>query len=193
MPLPSLDAVATPRTTLREVCADDLPDLMEVNGDPEVTHFLPYATWQSLADATAWLERMGKLAGTGSAKQLVIVRNSDSKVIGTALLFNFNEGSNRLELGYALGRAHWKQGYAAEALRGLLSHVLTIWRIRRLEAEVNPSNVASNALLKSLGFTQEGYLRERWVAKGATYGVNIYGLLAAEWPEVRPDLSIEPA
>jgi RimJ/RimL family protein N-acetyltransferase len=183
MPLPSIDSVVTPRTTLREVCSDDLQDLMEVNGDPEVTHFLPYATWVSLADAAAWLERMNKLVATGSARQLVIVRNADEKVIGTALLFKFDEGSSRLELGYVIGRAHWKQGYAAEALRALLSHVFTGLRIRRVEAEVNPSNLASNALLKSLGFTQEGYLRERWVAKGATYGVNIYGLLATEWRE----------
>jgi len=48
---------------------------------------------------------------------------------------------------------------------------------------VNPSNEASNRLLRLLGFTLEGFLRERWVAKGVTYGVNIYGLLAAEWPE----------
>jgi [ribosomal protein S5]-alanine N-acetyltransferase len=55
-------------------------------------------------------------------------------------------------------------------------------RIRRVEAEVNPDNIASNALLTSLGFVREGYLRERWVGKGATYGVNIYGLLASDWP-----------
>lgn len=183
MPLPPIDTVATPRTTLREVCEGDLPDLLEINGDPAVTHFLPYATWGSLDDAAAWLERMNKLVATGSARQLVIARNVDHKVIGTALLFKFDEGSNRLELGYAVGRAHWKQGYAAEALRALLSHVFTGLHIRRVEAEVNPDNLASNALLKSLGFTQEGYLRERWVAKGATYGVNVYGLLAAEWRE----------
>jgi RimJ/RimL family protein N-acetyltransferase len=154
---------------------------MEVNGDPQVTQFLPYATWQSLSDASAWLERMHKLMSAGSAKQLVIVRNDDKKVIGTALLFKFEEGSNRLELGYALGRPYWKQGYAAEALRALLSNAFTVMRVRRVEAEVNPSNIASNALLRSLGFSQEGYLRERWVAKGSTYGVNIYGLLSSEW------------
>lgn len=181
MPLPAIDAVVTPRTTLRAVRADDLPDLLAVNGDPEVTHFLPYATWQSLADASAWLERMDKIVATGSARQLVIVRNADRKVIGTVLLFKFDEGSNRLELGYALGRAHWQQGYAAEALRALLSHVFQTMGIRRIEAEVNPDNVASNALLRSLGFTHEGLLRERWVAKGVVYGVNVYGLLAAEW------------
>jgi [ribosomal protein S5]-alanine N-acetyltransferase len=181
MPLPTIDNVVSPRTTLREVQEGDLSDLMEVNGDPEVTQFLPYATWQSLADASAWLARMQTLIATGSARQLVVVRNADKKVIGTALLFKFEEGSNRLELGYALGRAYWKQGYATEALRTLLSHAFTVMHVRRVEAEVNPNNIASNALLRSLGFSQEGYLRERWVAKGATYGVNIYGLLASEW------------
>ncbi len=183
MPLLTIDTIVTPRTTLREIRADDLPDLMEVNGDPEVTQYLPYATWQSLPDASAWLERMRKLMATGSARQLVIVRNADKKVIGTALLFKFEEGSNRLELGYALGRHYWKQGYASEALRALISNAFTAMRIRMLEAEVNPSNIASNALRRSLRFTQEGHLRERWVAKGVTYGVNIYGLLASEWPE----------
>jgi [ribosomal protein S5]-alanine N-acetyltransferase len=183
MPLSPIDTVTTARTTLRAVGVDDLPDLMEVNGDPQVTQFLPYPTWQSLADAGAWLERMDKLVAAGSASQLVIVRNVDRKVIGTALLFKFDEGSSRLDLGYALGRAHWRQGYAAEALRALLSHAFTHMRIRRVEAEVNPDNIASNALLTSLGFVREGYLRERWVGKGGTYGVNIYGLLASDWPE----------
>jgi ribosomal-protein-alanine N-acetyltransferase len=182
MPLPPIDSVSTPRTTLREVCAGDLADLMDVNGDPEVTRFLPYATWRSASDASDWLERMSRLTATGFARQLVIVRSVDAKVIGTALLFKFDEGSNRLELGYALGRAHWKQGYATEALRALLAHAFTDMRVRRVEAEVNPANAASNALLCSLGFTREGFLRERWVAKGATYGVNVYGLLASDWP-----------
>jgi len=183
MALPAFEPLSSARTTVREVSASDLPDLMEVNGDPEVTRFLPYATWQSEADGLAWLERMNMLVAAGTARQLVIVRSSDKKVIGTALLFKFDESSNRLELGYALGCAYWRQGYAAEALRAVLSHAFGAMGIRRVEAEVNPSNEASNRLLRLLGFTLEGFLRERWVAKGVTYDVNIYGLLAAEWPE----------
>lgn len=184
MPLPPIPPLTSPRTLLREVGAADLPDLLEVNADPEVTRFLPYATWQSAADAESWLARMLALAATGSARQLVIGRRDDGKVIGTALLFRHDEGSNRLELGYVLGRAHWRQGYAAEALRRLLDHVFGPLGLRRVEAEVDPANAASNALLRRLGFTHEGLLRDRWVAKGRTYGVNVYGLLAAEWPPV---------
>lgn len=182
MPLPFIEPVHTSRTTLREVVADDLVDLMEINGDAEVTRYLPYDTWQSPEDAVAWLERMKALAASGTVRQLVIARNTDGKVIGTALLFKFDEGSSRVELGYVLGRAHWRQGYAAEAMNALITHAFCTLGIRRMEAEVNPDNVASNRLLHSLGFEHEGFLRERWVAKGLAYGVNVYGLLAKQWP-----------
>jgi [ribosomal protein S5]-alanine N-acetyltransferase len=182
MPLPPIEPITTERTELREVRAADLPDLMHVNGDPEVTRFLPYATWSSQADAAAWLERMEGICATGSARQLVIARREDGKAIGTALLFKLDEGSRRAELGYAMGRAHWRRGYTGEALRALLSHAFGSLGLRRIEAEVNPGNEASNRLVQSLGFVREGFLRERWIGKGETYGVNIYGLLAREWP-----------
>ncbi len=181
MSIPRVGCITATRTALREVSAADLDDLIEINGDPEVTRFLPYETWSSASDASAWLQRMTGLAASGSARQLVIVRRTDSKVIGTVLVFKYEEGSQRIELGYVLGRRHWRQGYAAEALRALIGHVFGEWGIRRIEAEVNPLNLASNALLRSLGFTHEGTLRERWFAKGQVYSVNAYGLLATEW------------
>jgi RimJ/RimL family protein N-acetyltransferase len=185
MPLPRIAPVWLTRTTVRELLEQDLPDLYEVNADPQVTRFLPYATWESASDAAAWFDRMAALAASGSGRQLVIVMNADAKVIGTALLFKYDEGSHRLELGYVLGRRYWGQGYADEALRGLLGHIFGVVGIRRVEAEVNPANGASHAVLRRLGFTQEGLLRERWTAKGQTYSTHIYGLLAAEWRQER--------
>jgi [ribosomal protein S5]-alanine N-acetyltransferase len=76
---------------------------------------------------------------------------------------------------------HWGQGLMREALTALISQAFGAYGLRRLEAEVNPANVASNALLRGLGFQHEGLLRKRWVAKGAAYDVNIYGLLGEEW------------
>lgn len=189
MTLPPIPPLFAARTLLREVTAADLSDLFEVNADPQVTRFLPYATWQSAADAESWLARMLALAVAGSARQLVIGRRDDGRIIGTALLFRHDEGSGRLELGYVLGRAHWRRGYATDALRRLLAHVFGPLGMRRVEAEVDPANAASNALLRRLGFTHEGLLRDRWVAKGRTYGVNVYGLLADEWPPGRGESS----
>lgn len=181
MAFPPVHRIEAARLALRPVAAADLPDLMAVNGDPQVTRFLPYATWSSMADATAWLARMEALAAGGTGQQLVLERRADARVLGTLLLFKFDEGSRRAELGYALGRAHWGAGWMREAVQAACAHAFTALGLRRIEAEVNPANVASNALLRRVGFTLEGTLRQRWMAKGMIYDTHIYGCLAQEW------------
>lgn len=181
MALPTFAPVDSPRLTLRPVSGDDLPDLLAVNGDNEVTRYLPYTAWQTPEESTSWLARMQALAAAGTAVQLVMQRRSDDKVIGTLLLFKWDEGSARVELGYVLGRAHWRQGYAREAVQAVCGQAFGPMGVRRIEAEVQPDNTASNALLRSLGFACEGTLRQRWVAKGRAYDTHVYGLLADEW------------
>ncbi len=181
MPFRAITPIATPRLTLRPVAAADLEDLLEINGDPEVTRFLPYSTWQSVDDGAAWLARMEALAATGTGRQFVLVRNADTKVVGTLLLFRYDEGSGRIELGYVLGRSHWGQGLMREAIGAACAHAFGALKLRRIEAEVNPANVASNQLLLGAGFVLEGTLRKRWVDKGTAYDTNIYGYLADDW------------
>ena len=174
------DPITTPRLLLRIVELRDLPALMAINGNRDVTHFLPYPTWQAMADAVAWFERMAKLMDGGTALQFVLVRRSDELPIGTVLLFHHDEGSHRAEIGYVLGREFWGQGYMQEALHGLLTQAFGALGLRRLEAEVNPANVASTKLLQRLGFQREGLLRQRWEAKGEPYDVVAFGLLSHE-------------
>lgn len=186
MPLPAFPSMVSARLTLRPVSGDDLVDLFAVNGDEEVTRYLPYTAWQAPEDASSWLARMQALANAGSAVQLVMQRRSDAKVIGTVLLFKWDEGSARIELGYVLGRAHWRQGYAREAVQAVCGQAFGALGVRRIEAEVQPANAASNALLRALRFVHEGRLRQRWVAKGQAYDTLIYGLLADEWRALHP-------
>ena len=40
MPLPAIETIQSDRLSLRPVEEQDLPDLPEINGDPEVTRFL---------------------------------------------------------------------------------------------------------------------------------------------------------
>ena len=175
--------MTTQRLTIRPVTADDLGDLFDINGDDEVTAFLPYATWQTPADGIAWLVRMEKLVTAETANQLVMVRTADQKILGTVLLFNFNQASARIELGYVVGQPYWRQGYATEALAEVCNYVFAKLGIRRIEAEVNTNNLASNSVLLRLGFVREGCLRQRWVAKGVAYDTHIYACLADEWPQ----------
>jgi RimJ/RimL family protein N-acetyltransferase len=182
MPLPAQVPVVSHRLTVRPIVEGDLPDLLPINGDPEVTRFLPYPTWQSLDDGQAWLQRMRALAEGGTGRQFVLVLNATSRIVGTLLLFRFEESSARAELGYVLGRRHWGLGLMREAITAFCTYAFSHLALRRLEAEVNPSNAASARLLLDVGFTLEGTLRKRWVARDGAYDTNFFGLLAEEWP-----------
>lgn len=182
MPLVAPEPLESPRLIVRLATEEDLPSLLEVNSDEEVTRLLPYAPWASMADAEAWHRRMLGIQATGLALQFVVVSKSTGSAIGTCLLFRFEEASARAELGYVLGRAYWGQGLMQEALTALLDCAFGSVGLRRLEAEVDVRNRQSAALLRRLGFTREGVLRERWIAKGGhAADFEMYGLLRKEW------------
>jgi len=183
MSFPLITHIEAERIAVRPVAATDLPALLAINGDPQVTQFLPYATWLSLDDGAAWLARMEALGATGTGQQLVVVRRADTAVIGTLLLFKHDAGSQRLELGYVLARAHWGQGLMREALQAVCGQLFGALGVRRIEAEVNPANVASCRLLTRVGFTLEGTLRQRWVGNGVAYDTQVFGCLSQEWPQ----------
>lgn len=186
-PLKRLDGhtivrIETPRLMVRGVRPQDLNDLMVVNADDEVTRFLPYAPWRSLSDATQWFARMQALQTAGVAQQLVVEHKAQGRAVGTVLLFKFDAAAARVELGYVMSRELWRQGCTREALSALCAHVFQGLGLRRIEAEVNPANEASCAVLRSLGFQLEGTLRQRWVARsGEPYDTLMFACLRDAW------------
>ena len=142
MPLVAASQIESARLLVRLVAETDLPELLLVNGDSEVTRMLPYATWNSMVDAEAWYKRMFDIQATGTALQFVIVEKQTQRVIGTCLLFRYDEGSARAELGYVLGRSCWGRGYMQEALAVVIDCAFGSMSLRRLEAEVDPRNLA---------------------------------------------------
>lgn len=181
MPLQPPHSIESRRLLLRIVQESDIPDLMQVNGDDEVTCFLPYPSWQSLEDGKAWFDRMSTLMEAGTTLQFVVVDKSSDRAIGSCLLFRYEEPSARAEIGYVMGRDHWGKGLMHEALTSLIAYAFDSCKLRRLEAEVNPRNVASTRLIQKLGFALEGLLRQRWAEKDKPYDTNIFGLLRDEW------------
>ena len=165
-PLPAID---TARLRLRRVERADLSDLLAINGNAAVTQFLPYATWQSMADASAWYERMTGLVESGEAtEQWVIVQRTSARVIGTCLLFRLDAASGQAEIGYVLGREWWGQGLMAEALRVFVAAAIEHFVLRRLEAHIDPLNLASARLLERLGFERGVEAGHYFTARAST-------------------------
>jgi [ribosomal protein S5]-alanine N-acetyltransferase len=178
---PALDTtIATERLVLRLVAPQDLPALLKVNADDVTTRYLPYASWSGMDDAQAWFERAAKRLETHEAAQFVMVQRESGNVIGSCLLFKFDQPSARAEVGYVLGREHWGAGYMFEAMKALVDFAFDHLALRRLEAEIDPRNTGSARLLERLGFKLEGVQRERWDSKGETSDSGLYGLLRSD-------------
>lgn len=173
--------IESARIEQRLVEEKDLPDLLEVHKDDEVTQFLPYETWRTISDARSWHDRVCRLRAEGKSLQFVIVEKSSDRVIGASVLFNVDEVSERTEVGYVLGKAHWGSGLMREALVGLLDFAFDPLKMRRIEAFADPKNTASDRLLRRLGFTCEGTMRQRIAMKGKVRDSSVYGLLRDEW------------
>lgn len=173
----SSDFVAvTPRVLVRRVREDDLPALLAVNGDAEVTRFLPYAPWQSMADAEAWLKRMLGYETQGDCWQFVLEHREGGRAIGTCLVFRHDAALHRAELGYVLGRAYWGRGLMQEALRGFLPVVFARLGLERMNAELEAPNFASARLLERLGFIRERTLADHLQRDGRPIESAVYSL-----------------
>lgn len=116
---------------------------------------------------------------------MAITRRYETELIGTCMLFDIAETSRRAELGYCLASAAQGQGFMNEALRSLLNYAFGDLRLNRLEADIDPRNLASAATLERLGFRHEGLLRQRWMVAGEVSDSALYGLLAEDWAQGR--------
>lgn len=171
----------TARLVLRPFRHSDAADLFAMYSDPEVFRHIPIGDWKHVDEAHQRIARDVSTMAEGGYIRLAVERREEGDVAGEVLLFNFDMASRRAELGYALARRAWGQGYVAEALPPLVDHAFGALELNRLEAVIDPRNAASARVLERLGFTPEGVLRERYIVRGQASDAGIYGLLRREW------------
>ena len=177
-PLPPLHGA---RVRLRAWRADDVPALFALQSDPLGMRFWSYPPLTQLDQAQAVFERNDRGARAGDCLPWAVTQAGADRLIGTCTLFALDRAHRRALLGYALSREHWGNGYAQEAVRLSLEFAFATLRLHRVEADVDPRNVASVRLLERLGFTREGLQRERYFVDGDVQDSALYALLAREF------------
>jgi ribosomal-protein-alanine N-acetyltransferase len=85
-------------------------------------------------------------------------RRADSAMVGWLNVSEIVRGPfQSAYLGYGAVAPFAGKGYMSEALRLLVRHAFSTMRLHRLEANIQPANHASIALVKRCGFEREGY------------------------------------
>ena len=141
------------RMSATRLAPDDLPDLVDLHLDPEVSRFLGGV--RTPAMTAAYLET-GLRHWADHGIGLWALRTHDGAFIGRAALRYVDlEGVRELEVAYTFMRSAWGRGFATEIARALVE----IWRTRRAEPSlvgiVVKGNAPSERVLLKAGFAYE--------------------------------------
>ncbi len=192
--MPSFDQVKlqTARLLLRPLGTADAPALLAIFSDPVVMRYWSSPPWASIDEAHAMVARDQKAMATGEYLRLGVVQADTGTLIGTCTLFSIDTACRRAEVGYSLAQSAWGHGFMHEALRALLDYGFSEMQLNRVEADIDPRNSASARSLDRLGFTREGFLRERWIVNGEVSDTALYGLLRREWLAAQNIAGVNP-
>lgn len=139
--------IRTQRLTLRQPVASDIADIVAMANNPlmpRTTATLPYPFAE--ADGHALVAQ----AANNPALRSYAIVAADNRFMGQ-ILFKFGDGELP-ELGYWLGEPHWGQGYAGEAVQGLIDAAGRLAGFERISAHVLEINPASVRVLEKAGF-----------------------------------------
>ena len=91
----------------------------------------------------------------------VICQNVDNRIVGAINLTQiFRKAFQNAYLGYSLGVNFTGKGFMTEAVELILKHAFENLKLHRIEANVQPQNLASIKVLQRCGFTKEGFSRK---------------------------------
>jgi len=174
---------STPRLTLRPLRSTDLPAFLSYRADPEVARYQSFEPYtEARAEAFIASQRGRAIpAPPGEWVQIGIARAEDDLLLGDCALHLDGHDPRLAEIGVTLNAHYQGQGYAQEALRGLLRFCFETLKLHRVMANMDVRNVAAVRLVEQLGLRREGHFRQNGWYKGEWCDEYQYALLGREW------------
>ncbi|MCM8729510.1 GNAT family N-acetyltransferase [Hephaestia sp. GCM10023244] len=170
--------LATARLRLRALRVDDAEAMFPSLSDPDLMTWWSRPPFDTVAEVRDYFGPRPDMEGW---RCWAITLAGDDQAIGWVATGEKRQGGVS-EIGYLLARAHWGSGIAREAVSAVITQIFAEGK-RRIFADTDPENTASNALLERLGFRREGLLRGEWETHIGIRDSVIWGLLATEWKD----------
>jgi RimJ/RimL family protein N-acetyltransferase len=169
-------------TMLREFTPDDLEDSLAIVSDDQVTRWLSFDS-RDEAQAAATLAGITERARQEPRTEyyLAVTLPGNDRVIGFARLGL--DGVKAAKLGYAIRTSQQGRGYATDAARALIRFGFATLGLHRISAAIGPDNAPSIAMIKRLGFTHEGRIRDHVFTNGVWRDSLLYSVLDHEWAD----------
>jgi ribosomal-protein-alanine N-acetyltransferase len=166
------------RIFLRQPERSDQAELLKLNRESRSLHRGLVTPPVQAGPFQQYLDRCAK----DDCVCLLACRNEDQAIVGTMNLSQiFHGGFRSAYLGYYVGARYANRGYMTEALQMTLKYAFEDLKLHRLEANIQPQNIASIALVRRAGFVKEGFSRRYLKIGGRWRDHERWAILAEDW------------
>jgi len=164
---------------LRRWAESDIGCIEEASRDPRIPEGTTVPARFTVADGLAWIERQWGRADNGEGLSLAIADAGSDEALGAVVLM-FRRQPLTVEIGYWLIERARGRGLGSRAVALLARWAVTDARLERVQALVEPDNIASQRILEKAGFRREGHLRSYLVFDRRRADALIYSLLPSD-------------
>jgi [ribosomal protein S5]-alanine N-acetyltransferase len=170
------------RTYLRHPALEDAEEFTALNRASQAH----YAGWVSPPTEPEQHEAYVRRCAAPDYEGFLVCRRDDHRILGAVNLSQIFHGPfQNCYMGYQVGAPFAGHGYMREALHLVLRQAFTALRLHRVEANIQPGNTASRALVERVGFRLEGYSPRYLRIGGRWRDHERWAILREEWHAAR--------
>ncbi len=152
--------ITTKRLHLRPFEPTDKPAFAQLNADPKVMRHFPEPLDQAASDTL--LEKIMQKQAKDGFCFCAVQAKSDGQFLGMAGLAKLDDktravikGNPEVEIGWRIGSAFWRQGFATEAAIACQDYAWQVLKLPELVAFTTPANTASRRVMEKIGMTHD--------------------------------------
>lgn len=187
--IPMFEELRGERVIVRPYTDEDAAGLQEAvdQSRDHIRPWLPFADFhQTVEDSLLWIKEQRAKWILRQSMNMAIVDAPTGRYLGGTGLHPREWGIPSFEIGYWLRAGEEGKGYMLEAVRMLTDFTLDSLHAKRIHIQCDERNTRSANVARRLGYTQEGLLRNEFMAPdGSPRNTLVFSLI----PEDRVDNS----
>lgn len=176
--------IETERLVLRRFEMSDARDMLKYwISIPEVQENYGEPVYQTKAEVNEVLNKWISDYDNHDFYRWAIILKDSKNNIGQIAFYKVNSRHHKVDVEYCIGKDFWGNGYATEALRGVINYTFKNINYNRIQAFHRSKNKSSGRVLEKAGMKYEGTLKQYILHNNIFDDCLIYAILKEEWNE----------
>lgn len=164
------DSMETPRLIIRSWRRSDKDFTLSLWGDKENGKYMSDPVRENMNEA--YLECIDAMEDNPKGYYLVAEWKENGMPVGTCCMFPEN---GNYDIGYCISKEHWEEGLGTEMVDAIIRWIRAKGG-RSITGEVADSNLASIALLRKFGFSEDRKTRYKKWGEETCFDAHYYRL-----------------